>query len=553
MTEKFSPLTEQVLYCHRKGLLEDDAGAAILRIYRAGVCDKTIAAMVERRVSKHRIHEAFHGAVPFRTPKLTAGDYVIGHGAKGNELRSSIQYLNAHSLMVSGSGGGKTVLARIRALQIAGHVEGMFLWDLRKREFAVLRPLLSRLGIDLVVIPARDLRINPLQLPLGVDVSDWIPRVADMLIGVLELPPRASKLLQSKLFPLYRRFAGRPREFPTLFDLYQKIKSDKGSNPQARLAILDSLEPVLLSLGPKVLAYRYGWPSHELARRHLVFELGGVSEVDKNLILNTLILSEFSSRISRGISNPKMNLWICLDEAQRICSSSGQTSAIADLIGLVRGTGIGLDLSLQSTHAVLPQIISNTATKIIGRCGSMADYSAAGNSMGLNADQIQWAQMNLKPGLFIGQLTEGSWRYPFVFRVPNITFPSHVDIGSKETDLGLSTVYASEFENWGYAAEIHSSPTCEPKPSLFQSQQEYLFCKAIVENPMLASSKYPKLAGISSKTAGPLRPKLIAQGLVREHVLDSGGRGPSSLILEATPKGVTAVQEHESETRRDNS
>ena len=545
MTEAFSPLTGKVLYCHRKGLLEDDTGAAILQIYRAGVCDEAIEDMVERRVSKHRFHEAFHGTVPFRAAKLPAGDYVIGRDAKGNELRSSIQYLNAHSLMVAGSGAGKTVFGRVRAMQIAGHVEGMFLFDLRKREFAVLRPLLAQQEIDLAVLSARDLRINPLQLPLGVDVSDWIPRVADMLIGVLELPPRASKLLQSKLVPLYRQFAGQPREFPTLFDLFGQIKSDRGSNTQARLAILDSLEPVLLSLGPRVLAYRYGWPSNELARRHLVFELGGVSEVDKNLILNALILSEFSSRISRGVSNPKMNLWICLDEAQRICLSSGQTSAIADLIGLVRGTGIGLDLSLQSTHAVLPQIISNTATKIIGRCGSMADYSAAGNSMGLNADQIQWAQMNLKPGLFIGQLAEGSWRYPFVFRVPNITFPSHVDIESKETDLGLPTVYASEFENWGYAAEIHSSPTGEPKPSLFQSQQEYLFCKAVVDHPMQPSSSYPKLAGISSKSAKLIRETLLAKKFIRTHSLDTGGRGRSAILLEPLETGMAAVQQYQ--------
>lgn len=444
MTEKLSPLTENVLYCHHNDLLGDDVGAAMMRSFQAGVCDATIAGMFDRRVSKHKFKQAFHGAVPFRSPKLSTGDYVIGLDDKGNELLSFIQFLMAHLLIVAGSGAGKTMFAMYMVLQIVGHVEGMFLFDLAKSEFPILQPLLSQLGIDLVILRARDLRINPLQLPLGVEVSDWISRVADMLIGVLELPPRASKLLQSKLHLLYRRFDARKNEFPTLFDLFEQIKGDKGSNPQARLAILDSLEPVLLSLGPQVLAWRYGWPSGELARKHLVFELCGVSEVDKNLILNALILCEFSSRISRGISNPKMNLWICLDEAQRLCCGTGKTSAIADLIGLVRGTGIGLDLSLQSSDGVLPQIISNTATKILGRCGSMADYSAAGHSMGLNAEQIQYAQLNLKPGLFIGQLAEGSWRYPFVFRVPLIKFPTFTGEAGSDIDLGLPTVRATD-------------------------------------------------------------------------------------------------------------
>ena len=36
----------------------------------------------------------------------------------------------------------------------------------------------------------------------------------------------------------------------------------------------------------------------------------------------------------------------------------------------------------------------------------------------VTADQIRWAQLNLTPGMFIGQVGEGPWRYPFVFRVP---------------------------------------------------------------------------------------------------------------------------------------
>ena len=164
-----------------------------------------------------------------------------------------------------------------------------------------------------------------------------------------------------------------PRRYPTLFDLYEAVRADEESNPPARLALLDSLEPVLRSLGPQVLAYRYGWTSTDLAARHLAIEFAGIGEVEKNLLLNSLVLSEFASRVARGLSNPKMDLWICCDEAQRLCSAgSGQAGAITDLVGMVRGTGIGLDLSVPSTADLAPQVLSNTATKIMGRCGSAA-------------------------------------------------------------------------------------------------------------------------------------------------------------------------------------
>jgi hypothetical protein len=368
-----------------------------------------------------------------------------------------------------------------------------------------------------------------------------------MLLQVFELPPRASKLLQSKLFCLYQKFQPEKNLYPTPYDLFESIKSDKESNSQARMALLDNMKPTLQSLGPRVLAYRYGWPSSELAKRHICFQFAGISEVDKNLLLNSLLLSEFTYRISCGISNPLMDLMILVDESQRLCSSTDNFSAIADLIGLVRGTGIGLDLSLQSTHGLLPQIISNTASKYLGRCGSITDYETAGRNMGLDARQIEWMQMSSEPGMFIGKFGEGPLRHPFVFHVPLINCPRLADL--EQYDLGdlssLPTVYASEYDNWGNPSILSLPEVSEPKEHLFESEQEYHFCKAVVNQPMQASSTYPKLAGISSKTAKKVRDQLVSRIYIREHTLDSGDRGRSSILLEPLPAGVEAVQKYE--------
>jgi len=51
MNNDFSPLTQNVLYCLRNGLLQDELGKSILEIYHAGVCDDEIARMFEKRVS----------------------------------------------------------------------------------------------------------------------------------------------------------------------------------------------------------------------------------------------------------------------------------------------------------------------------------------------------------------------------------------------------------------------------------------------------------------------------------------------------------------------
>jgi hypothetical protein len=296
------------------------------------------------------------------------------------------------------------------------------LFDLRKRDFAVLEPYLARLGIRLIIVPARCLRLNPLQVPQDVDPREYASRVADLLVQVLRLPARADKLVHATILELYDSFGvlrGGGR-FPTLFELRETIAHDKNANPSARQAVVDSLDPILLSIRD-VLCYRRGWSTNELARHHLVFELGGVSEADKDLILNTLLIQEFASRIARGLSNGRMNLWICLDEAARVVSTTNPTGGVADLISLVRGVGVGLDLSIQ-TSDVAPSILSNTCCKFLGRFGNPADADSIGSAMGLSAEQRRYLTHTLVPGMFVGQVGEGDWRYPFLFRVPFVDF-----------------------------------------------------------------------------------------------------------------------------------
>lgn len=328
--------------------------------------------------------------------------------------------------------------SRFLALQIAPHVQGMWLIDLRKAEFRVLVSLLARIGIELIVVPARMLRWNPLQLPYGVEAEDFAPRISDLLVQVLKLPVRASKLIHKSVLTLYEQFGVLcgGDHFPTMFELREQIASDREANAQARQAVVDALDPVLMSLRP-VLSFRKGWSTRDLARHHIVFEFGGLSETDKDLLIATLLLSEFTSRIAQGFSNVPMNLWINADEAARLMSTRNAAEGLNDQIGLVRGTGIGLDLSGQCAD-VSPAILSNTASKFIGRITSATDLDAMGASMGLTSEQRRYALHTLSPGMFIGQIGTGDWRYPFMFRVPRF----HANATAQVPDPNVHPVLA---------------------------------------------------------------------------------------------------------------
>jgi len=557
---EFSQLMNDVLFGIRHCLFKDELGLAMMRVFENGVCDDRIAGMISHRVQREKRRQAFC-QIPFDRPKLRQGKLMLGYDMDRNPVLIPIQYLNAHCLMIANTGSGKTTKSRFLIIQIVPHVKGLWAVDLRKREFRVLRPYLKRLGINLIIVPGRSFRINPLQVPLGVDPASWAASVASILIQVLSLPPRASKLVQTTIFHLYQKFgilAGRDL-YPTLFDLFETIRQNKAANAQSRPAILDSLDPVLSSLGPKALAYRRGWSTSDLASMHLVFEFAGLADTDSNLLLTSTIFSEFSSRIGRGVSNPQMDLWICCDEANRICSASHEsTSRISDIVGLVRGSGIGLDFSVLSTDGLASQISSNCVSKIMGRCGSAADYASAGHSMGLSTEQIAWCKLNLRPGMFVGQLGEGNWRYPFVFTIPEMKFPANSAKKSSDLDLGpiesLPTVFAEEFRNWGQAIEVYAGGdnTCQTEnasalPTTVLNPAEYRFLVVVAQSPMLSCSSYAKPSQIGQKTAKQLRLKLVEAGYLREHTVAAKGRGRNSILLEITSAGKETVANYKSQ------
>jgi len=406
------------------GLFDDWEGRQLLNCVHHGVQDPFVVDRIQRRVKGALRRMATSGS-PLLPPRLHRGDFVFGFDLSGRELRTEVQYCNAHTLIVAGTGAGKTNLAKYRALLIAPHVRGMWLIDLRKREFRTLRRMLARVGIDLKIIRCRKFRLNPLQVPLGVEPTEYASVAADFLVRVFNLPPRASTLLRSTIIKLYTQcgvLAGGDR-YPTLFDLFHRVRADREANPQARQAVLDNLEAVLLALQPEMLAYHRGWDVHELARQHLVMELTGLPEAGKDLVLNYLLTAEFISRVTRGVSNPRMDLFVAFDEGQRLFSQKRESNsyggnALVDLTGLVRGVAVGLDISVLTTRDLSSTIPSLTATKILGRCGSLAEYQAAGRFLGLNSEQTLWCAHHLVPGLFVGQIGEGNWRYPFVFRAP---------------------------------------------------------------------------------------------------------------------------------------
>lgn len=112
----------------------------------------------------------------------------------------------------------------------------------------------------------------------------------------------------------------------------------------------------------------------------------------------------------------------------------------------------------------------------------------------------------------------------------------------------LPTIRATEFDRWSCMGTTSDEHTAESSGA-FTSERDYRFCKIVVMHPLRRSSEYPRLAGVSTKTAIALRRVLVEKGLLRERLLEGGGRGRGSILLEPTAAGVAAVAEYESRVK----
>lgn len=545
-------IDKKILIGSEMGVFNNPLGRKLRQLHGLGILDPWTIGQINSRVDKRLRKEAFNN-LPFKQPRLHSGELILGTDGKHHQIKSPVQYMNAGSLLVANTGSGKTTLVSYYATQIAHHVKGMWLVDLRKKEFRLLKAEFANRGIDLVIVRSRKFKINPLQVPYHVDPYEYASTIADVLVKVLNLPPRASVLLSSSIIKMYKEFNifNGSQKYPTLFHLFEVVRNNKAANSQARQAILDNLEAILLALGTETLGYYRGWPVHELAKLQMAFELSGQPEAGKDLVLNYLVVAELISRISQGISNRGMDLWMSIDEGQRLFSQKKESvghggNSITDLAGLVRGIGVGLFISVLTPDDLSSRIPAITSTKIMGRCGSILEYNAAGQFMGLTKEQIIWCAHNMVPGMFVGQVGDGPWRYPFLFRVPKMKQLKVVtDSQADETLKVLDSldVEPVEFSNWSAIERIEVKDNTVYKTQKVSqlTDSEFRLLKAIVDNPMQSSSSYVKLARISPNTLKKLRLILIEKGFIAEHVMDSGSRGRSKRVWEPLDAGKQAI------------
>ena len=566
MTLKRPPaLPEDVLVGINHDAFDDDLGRVLLEIYKLDADIPSVEHLIRSQVSSIHKKESLGKSVPYRLPRSRRGELILGMDEQKREVRTTLQSLCSGLLVAGSTGSGKTQLILFLLLQLAT-IRSVRTWaeDPYKAGLRHILPLFRRCGEETVALPARLWKWNLLQAD-SRDPMSHVARSADLLVRILDLPSRASSILQETIHSLYSEFGifqGQRDHWPCLFDLFERVKSTPGLNSAAKESLLGRLGPALRLLGPGVAAYRKGWTAADLQKYSIVFENRGTSVHTRRLLMESLLYSVFENEVMHGKPNAKLSLVICLDDAQRILSDQDQTSGLSsleELLGIIRGSGIGIAINIQSAYGVSPKLIANLNTKIIGTLASHSDWLRLGPDLGLGPDQIAFSKHDLRAGRFVAQMGSGAWRHPFILNIPKFEIPAVVTDADVEESVRLldrlPTVRAEEFANWpGRPAEIQTreqdstentfAATVGPKnvsgqipkePTISKSAVDYLEHAAF--HKFFSTTKRNEDLGIGSSKATRIRKELLDREMVEEVSINRGGRGRRFILVDLTILG----------------
>jgi hypothetical protein len=536
-----------LVYGHQHDLFTDRLGQIEIRNLGLGIPDLTMQAILAGRVTRQLTREAFGEVSPFRQPRLSFEDLLLSYSHKNRWVGIMASWLCAGFMLVGNTGSGKTTLIEWLTLQVArlAQVRGIWLTDMYKRRLRHVRPLFKRLGRELLVLSPNNLAINPLQA-LG-DPRKFASFISDLFVRVLGLPPRSRTILRSAIQSLYAKFGifeGRTDNWPVLNDLFIWVQRTEGLNAQSRDAILDRLGALLSSM-PAGSAFRRAWSPLDLAEHCLVFELLGLGEQSKTLLMSYCLFALFLYDMQNpGLTGNALRHWLVFEDAQRFFhdgadDSSADMPPFEELAGVVRESGRGLALVVQSLQGFPKGLSANMATKVMGRLGIDDDWQRLGRDMGMSADQIAWSKLSLRPGRFVGQVSEGDWRLPFLMTVPPMTIPKSVTDDEADASVNalshLPLVRATEYDRWDPFAAIHVDDNDASDVPGVLDDAERRFLQAVIDNPKVKSSDYAAIANMGQRRALEVRRQLVARGYLREHQVATSATGRAAIVLEPLP------------------
>ncbi|MEH1029539.1 ATP-binding protein [Micromonospora profundi] len=404
---------------------------------------------------------------PVRAESLAIGAVLDRHDTVGDPLRLPMTSLNRHTFVCGATGAGKS--QTIRHLLEQATAAGLP-WLVIEPAKAEYRRMANRLpGAGVVVVrpgegTAPPAGFNPLRPVPGFPLQTHADLVRALFLAAFDADEPFPQVLGAALALSYEQLGwdlalGEPRlpghrpRYPTLGDLQQAAEEVVGQIGYGR-EVTDNVRGFIrvrlgsLRLGTTGGFFEGGHPIDvaRLLDSNVVFEIEDVGDDrDKAFLIGALLIqvTEYlrvrDRREDRDAGVVLRHLSV-IEEAHRLLRRADHpgpaahaVELFAGLLAEIRAYGEGLVIAEQIPEKIAPDVVKNTAVKVIHRLPARDDRDAVGATVNLTQRQSEFV-VTLPPG--VGAVFTDGMDHPVLVRVPDGT--------DRETTARAATADLSE-------------------------------------------------------------------------------------------------------------
>ncbi len=380
-------------------------------------------------------------------PSIELGAILDGQDRPVGTFRVPLATLNRHAFVTGATGAGKSQTVRHMLEQLTGAGIGWLAIEPVKSEYASMAGRIGGAGKLTVINPsdpsAVPMSVNPLAPEPGYPVQAHIDMVRALFLAAFDAREPFPQIMSQALQRAYEACgwdmvtgAGLPGAkaapaVPTLARLQRaalEVIEDVGYGRELQADVRGFVDVRLRSLrtGSAGRFFEGGHPADigELLRRNVVLAIEDVAnDEDKAFLIGTLIIriTEHLRLRSRKEPGGGLRHVIVIEEAHRLLranregASAHAVELFASMLAEIRAYGEGIIIAEQIPAKLVPDVVKNTALKVLHRLPAQDDRQVVGAAMNLDDDQSRQV-VSLQPGV-AAVFADGMDR-PLRIRVP---------------------------------------------------------------------------------------------------------------------------------------
>ena len=372
------------------------------------------------------------------TGPVTVGDVLDANLLPCGQWSIPLSSLNRHLFVCGATGSGKsqTIRTLLEALSMASRPIPWLVIEPAKAEYAGMAGRLPD-GDQVVVLRPGDPGLipgglNPLEPEPGFGLQTHIDLVQALFLAAFEA---AEPFPQVMSRALQRCYQGRqwnlgtgeptgawrahspdsPPAWPTLYDLQataRHVVDDIGYGREVADNVRGFIDVRIgsLRLGSPGRFFEGGHPLDiaALLDQNIIIELEGLgSDADKAFLIGVVLIRLVEHlRVHRANATGLLHLTV-IEEAHRLLKNvpagspvAQAVSLFADLLAEIRAYGEGVAVAEQIPAKIIPDVVKNSAVKIMHRLPATDDRDFVGATMNLDDDGSEYV-VTLRPGMAV--------------------------------------------------------------------------------------------------------------------------------------------------------